>query len=315
MGLNQSIEAREFWANLPGPLQIKLLNNVWCGGSCMGNTGVAIESMSVKHGDLIIKGKCTKCGSEVARLVEGDCQPQKETSIKLVIDKFSRSVASPDIYKLVAFRAGTKANNQIKGIKKLKVISLGNWNPHNELFDDGEDKEEGLPYPFDKILDFGKRETWEMENILPGYKPGDFNCPIGTGIDIFEAGDWNGGVRHMKGLLKKDERCLDAYAHLGNWHFEYDDLNKAKNFYKMGVAIGLKSLGKKIDDVLPWGFIENRPFLRCLHGLGITYYRQKKAIEALSFFEKMVWLNPRDNQGARFLVNSVIDGIEWKDCE
>jgi hypothetical protein len=316
VALNQSTEAKEFWANIPGPLQVKLLNNVWCGGSCMGNTGVAVESMSVERGDLIIRGKCTKCGSDVARLIEGDCQPQEEITSKTPrIAKLVRGAASPDISKPAAFRAGTKADNQIKGVKKLKVVSLGDWNPHEELFDDGEDRDERLPHPFDKILNFGARESWEMENILPGYGPGDFDCPIGVGIDIFEAGDWNGGVRHMKGLLKKDDRCLDAYAHLGNWHFEYDDLNKAKNFYKMGVAIALKSMGKKADGVFPWGFIENRPFLRCLHGLGITYYRQRKVIDALPIFEKMIWLNPRDNQGARFLINSMINGVEWKDCE
>ena len=82
MSLKQSTKAREFWANIPGPLQIKLLNNIWCGGSCMGNTSVAVESMSVEHGDLIIRGTCTKCSSDVVRLIEGDCRSQKEVEIR-----------------------------------------------------------------------------------------------------------------------------------------------------------------------------------------------------------------------------------------
>lgn len=94
-----------------------------------------------------------------------------------------------------------------------------------------------------------------------------------------DSGDWQGAVRHMNGLLKKDPRCLDAYAHLGNWYFEQEDskdLNTALNFYKTGVAIGMKSIGNKENDVFPWGLIDNRPFMRCLHGLGLCFYRQKK---------------------------------------
>ena len=130
------------------------------------------------------------------------------------------------------------------------------------------------------------------------------------------AGDWHGAIRHMKSLLKKDDRCLDAYAHLGNWYFEYGeprDLNKAKNYYKTGVAIGLKSIGDRINDIFPYGLIDNRPFFRCLHGLGLCFYRQEKRTEALAIFSKMIWLNPSDNQGARFLINGLVDGWSLDD--
>ncbi len=60
--------------------------------------------------------------------------------------------------------------------------------------------------------------------------------------------------------------------------------------------------------------IDNRPFLRCLHGLGIIFYRQRNVVDAMSIFQKMVWLNPRDNQGARFLIDSLVNGVKWEDC-
>lgn len=82
----------------------------------------------------------------------------------------------------------------------------------------------------------------------------------------------------------------------------------------MGVAIGIKSIKEKINDVFPWPLIDNRPFLRCLHGLGLVYYRQRRAIDALPIFQKMLWLNPGDNQGVRFLINSIVSGILWEDC-
>ena len=47
--------------------------------------------------------------------------------------------------------------------------------------------------------------------------------------------------------------------------------------------------------------LDNRPFLRCLHGYGLCLWRLGLVDEALDVFDWMLWLNPTDNQGARFL--------------
>lgn len=308
--MKQTPAAKQFWNTIAGPIQVKLLNNVWC-GDCRDVSSVAVETMNIEKGDLIIKGKCTKCNGAVARLIEGDGRPEKKTKKALQVSIVD---FNPDISKLTSFRAKTKAAEQIKKVKTLAIESFGEWSPREELFEDIDDEQEEFSHPYDKILHAGKRSCWEMENILPGYNPENFDCPIGDGIEIMNTGDWYGAIQHMKNLLAQDERCLDAYAHLGNWYFEDEDLSKAKNFYKMGTAIGLKSISNKINDVFPWGVIENRPFLRCLHGLGITLYRQRNVVDAMSIFQKIVWLNPRDNQGARFLIDSLVNGVKWEDC-
>ena len=43
--------------------------------------------------------------------------------------------------------------------------------------------------------------------------------------------------------------------------------------YEAGVRIGELSLGDEFDGVLSWGLIDNRPFLRCLHGYGLCLWR------------------------------------------
>jgi hypothetical protein len=78
------------------------------------------------------------------------------------------------------------------------------------------------------------------------------------------------------------------------------------------VDIGVFSLGKKLNDVLAWGHIDNRPVLRCPHGLGLCWWRLGKPQEAAAIFRKMLWLNPSDNQGARFNLASVEAGREWE---
>jgi hypothetical protein len=79
----------------------------------------------------------------------------------------------------------------------------------------------------------------------------------------------------------------------------------------VGVRIGEMTLGAEFDGVLPWGLIDNRPFLRCLHGYGLCLWRLGHVAEAAPVFERMLWMNPSDNQGERFNLASVRQGREW----
>jgi hypothetical protein len=83
----------------------------------------------------------------------------------------------------------------------------------------------------------------------------------------------------------------------------------------MGVSIGALSLGTSFDGVLPWGHIDNRPFLRCLNGTGLCAWRLGDRRSAVAVFEKMLWLNPGDNQGARFNLAAVEAGKTWEEME
>jgi len=65
--------------------------------------------------------------------------------------------------------------------------------------------------------------------------------------------------------------------------------------------------------VLPWGRIDNRPLLRNLHGVGLCWWRLGKTREAAAAFRKMLWLNPDDNQGARFNLAEIEAGKAWRD--
>ena len=68
----------------------------------------------------------------------------------------------------------------------------------------------------------------------------------------------------------------------------------ALRHYEMGTAIGALSLGQDLDGVLPWGLIDNRPLLRCLHGTGLCAWRLGDMQMAKAVFTKMLWLNPTD---------------------
>ena len=83
--------------------------------------------------------------------------------------------------------------------------------------------------------------------------------------------------------------------------------------YHVGVYIGWLSLGPNFKGVLPWGCLGNRPFFRCLHGAGLCLWRLGFFTEAKRIFERMLWMNPSDNQGVRFALPAVRAKRDWEE--
>ncbi len=153
---------------------------------------------------------------------------------------------------------------------------------------------------------------YEMEQVLPGADPEQWDSdPITESNDRKDAGDVEGARDILRRLLEADLRCLDAHAHLGNMVFDRWP-EEAMRHYEIGVRIGELSLGDAFDGVLAWGLIDNRPFLRCLHGYALCLWRLGRFAEAERVLERMLWLNPSDNQGARFLLPAVQAREAWE---
>lgn len=62
-------QAFRIWINIPGDIQIKILNDVWC-RTCSDTTGIGSVNGKIEKGMLILKGICTRCGNPVARVIE-----------------------------------------------------------------------------------------------------------------------------------------------------------------------------------------------------------------------------------------------------
>ncbi len=77
--------------------------------------------------------------------------------------------------------------------------------------------------------------------------------------------------------------------------------------------ITVDAYGDDFDGVLLWGHIDNRPFLRCMYGYGLCLWRLGRFDEAERVFDRMLWLNPSDNQGVRFLIEGVRAGRSWEE--
>jgi tetratricopeptide (TPR) repeat protein len=103
-----------------------------------------------------------------------------------------------------------------------------------------------------------------------------------------------------KRALKLDPDCVDALLIMVDVDAQssremLDGLQKA-------VAAGERSLGAKFIDENEgrfWLLIETRPYMRALQVLAEGYRSQGISMDAIRIFEKILKLNPNDNQGVR----------------
>ncbi len=173
------------------------------------------------------------------------------------------------------------------------------------------------PYaPLWRQLTAQRRGWFEMDPIAWGVLPGlgADEDPTCDAAELAGRGDRAGARRLLMETLHTDLRCIDAHAHLGNLEFERLP-ERALVHYEMGVRIGELSLPRAFDGVLVWGRIYNRPFLRCLHGYGLCLWRLGRPGEALQVFERILSLNPNDNQGVRFCWEDIRRGRSWQDLQ
>ena len=206
----------------------------------------------------------------------------------------------------------TRIDVKVLNLVPLGLEDMGQWDPKEEYWgEEGEPIEEWAR----PIIACGPRPMFEMEQALPGQDPDDpFNDPITRSNDLKDAGERADAAKILMELCEADLRCLDAHSHLGNLVFDHRPQDAIRH-YEVGLRIGELSLGDDFNGVLPWGLIDNRPFLRCTHGYGLCLWRLGRFDEAERLFERMLWINPSDNQGVRFLIDEVKAKTGWEDRE
>lgn len=206
----------------------------------------------------------------------------------------------------------TRIDVKALDLMPLGLEDMGMWDPKDEYWGEEDEPVEEWAKP---IIAHGPRPMFEMEQVLPGEDHDDpFNDPITRSNDLKDAGERAEAVKILMELCRADLRCLDAHSHLGNFVFDHHPQDAIRH-YEVGLRIGELSLGDDFTGVLPWGLIDNRPFLRCVHGYGLCLWRLGRFDEAEHIFQQMLWLNPSDNQGVRFLIDEVKEKTAWEDRE
>lgn len=126
--------------------------------------------------------------------------------------------------------------------------------------------------------------------------------------DIAESWSYDNSKAIEKRLLNLIEKCpnhIDAIHHLSLIYGEMGKGVEANIFCRAAVAIGLDAIPSKFSwesSRLEWGSTDNRPFMRAYQSLGLWYQDHSDHENAIKVFERLLSVNPNDNQGCRYLL-------------
>lgn len=120
---------------------------------------------------------------------------------------------------------------------------------------------------------------------------------------------------YYRETLRLDPGHADAWVHLGNSRFDEGRAAEALACYEQGQAAAeARVIGEPARYLgVFWGDLRSRPFMRALHGRGLCLWRLGRVEEARQVFAWMLELNPNDNQGVRFLLHDLDEGLSWEE--
>lgn len=127
---------------------------------------------------------------------------------------------------------------------------------------------------------------------------------LDQGLEFLDQGDEEEAGRYFLKSTEIDPTYADGYNHLGNIAWRKGDWAQAEDLYRQAFVLAKPEI-KNLRVGEFWGILESRPFMRALHGLGLTAGKQGRFKEAIGIFKRMLKLNPNDNQGARYLIGSL----------
>jgi len=158
------------------------------------------------------------------------------------------------------------------------------------------------------MLKLSRVAPHEWEFVYPDIS-GDLMDQFHAGCELYEEGDLDEAERVFRAVLAEMPDHLDALHHLALVLSERGFDDQARDLWEQAVRIGHKAFPQDFQlgrDRLEWGWLENRPFLRCLHGLALTRYNDGEIEEALRLFRELLSLNPNDNQGVRAMAEEAL---------
>ncbi len=151
------------------------------------------------------------------------------------------------------------------------------------------------------MLELSRVAPHEWKFVYPAIHD-DLMNEFHTGCESYEEGNLDEAEMAFRAVLAQMPDHLDAIHHLAMVLSKRGLLAEARDLWEQTNRIGRKALPQEFKlgrDRLEWGWLENRPFLRCLHGLALAKYDDGEIGEALALFQELLSLNPNDNQGVR----------------
>ena len=126
-------------------------------------------------------------------------------------------------------------------------------------------------------------------------------------LEDSEAGRLNAKdyLNRLQDLSAQHPWFIDVHAHIGNALLRQGKTGLALAAFQKGVALGTAAIPQGYSGLIEWNDLENRPFLRAVHGAALCHLRRRHWRKAIPLLEDLLAWNPDDNQGIRYLIGSV----------
>jgi tetratricopeptide (TPR) repeat protein len=122
------------------------------------------------------------------------------------------------------------------------------------------------------------------------------------GWELF-ASDIAEANRCFKKAVSLDADLADAYNGLAEVAVAKGKLVVAERYYLTAYEKAKAFLGTEDKEAFAWwGELETRPYMRSRHGLGLLYLEVGRYDQAIALFKDLLYRNPNDNQGVRYLI-------------
>ncbi len=128
---------------------------------------------------------------------------------------------------------------------------------------------------------------------------------LDNAIESWHEGSYDLAETLLKELVIQSPSNIDAFHHLS---LLFDETSRELEAYlccQEAVRIGLSAFTNKFSwkkSVLEWGSLDNRPFMRAYHNLGLWHQRRNEIDLAISVFSNLLSVCPNDNLGIRYLL-------------
>lgn len=124
-------------------------------------------------------------------------------------------------------------------------------------------------------------------------------------IDLWHSGKSDKAEGLIKNIILKNQYHIDAYHYLSMIYEESGLDFEAYLCCREAVRIGLSAMPEAFSwtsSKLEWGHIDNRPFLRAYHNLGLWLEKRNEINEAITVYRNMLSVCPNDNIGVRYIL-------------
>lgn len=105
---------------------------------------------------------------------------------------------------------------------------------------------------------------------------------------------------HLRKAIEQDSECVLARIELADANYQSARWNEARRGYQEVAEREERRWRGESPEW--WEDHETRPYMRALYGRAMTEWHHGRFAETAKDLEKLLKLNPRDNQGVRFLI-------------